>query len=63
MTKEFQIRMAKIEDRKHIMGFIKSYWSDSHILAHDQILFDFQQLIKILLWRYGKLYLIFLIPF
>lgn len=44
MTEEFKIRMAKVEDRKHIMGFIKSYWSDSHILAHDQTLFDFQHL-------------------
>ena len=44
MTEEFKIRIAKTEDRKHIMGFIKSYWSDSHILGHDQILFDFQHL-------------------
>ena len=44
MTEEFKIRIAKTEDRKHIMGFIKSYWSDSHVLAHDQILFDFQHL-------------------
>jgi len=44
MTEEFKIRIAKIEDRKHIMDFIKSYWSDSHILAHDLTLFDFQYL-------------------
>ena len=44
MTDEYKIRIAKAEDRKNIMDFIKSYWSDSHILAHDRTLFDFQHL-------------------
>tara|TARA_B100000767_G_scaffold180741_1_gene168680 strand:- start:1726 stop:2736 length:1011 start_codon:yes stop_codon:yes gene_type:complete len=44
MTKDFEIRFARTNDRNMIMSFIKSYWSANHILAHDQNFFDFQHL-------------------
>lgn len=44
MTNDYQIRLARIDDTPHIMGFIKDYWSKNHIFANDIKLFNFQYL-------------------
>ena len=36
MTKDFEIRFARTNDRNMIMSFIKAYWAANHILANDQ---------------------------
>lgn len=44
MTDQYSIRLAKTDDALDIMNFIKSYWDENHILAHDKDFFNFQYL-------------------
>ena len=41
MTNLYTLRLAKVDDRKNIMSFIKTNWLSTHILGHDKKFFNY----------------------
>jgi len=41
VTNLYTLRLAKVDDRKNIMSFIKTNWLSTHILGHDKKFFNY----------------------